>query len=356
MDRESTNEMVRKAILEGLKDPSVIQAFATQILPNIIAPAIEQALVPRDEEMAALKHRFAEKTEQMEKQLAEKTEQMEKLEVLLDNQEQYSRKYCINIRGIPQTLNENVVEIVCDFANSMGVQLMPRDIDVAHRLQPGPQRTGDESDICVKLLSYAVRQALWEARIKLRNSGSGIYLYENVTRRRQYILYIGRQMKRDGLLARVWSDGGVLKVKKYDNSRTRIINSVDELTQIADEDRHSNDPVRNDANAASTSNQRESANASNAPDNNQTSRDARGARPCEQAETTGGQRSCRPRERAAPTGDKRGGRPRERAAPTGDARRAWSRERATPAGEEHTGPVKSPGRYYWWTIFSRICY
>ena len=54
-----------------------------------------------------------------------------------DNLEQYSRKFNLEIHGIPEQESENAERIVLDLAKCLHVNLEPEDIDIAHRMTKG---------------------------------------------------------------------------------------------------------------------------------------------------------------------------------------------------------------------------
>ena len=47
--------------------------------------------------------------------------------------EQHSRKQCIRISGVPETLHENTDKKVIEIATQLGVNLQPNDIMISHR-------------------------------------------------------------------------------------------------------------------------------------------------------------------------------------------------------------------------------
>ena len=60
------------------------------------------------------------------------------LEAQLDEQEQYSRRECLEIKGISEDRDEDTNEIVCKVADIMDISIQ-EDISISHRLPPGKQ-------------------------------------------------------------------------------------------------------------------------------------------------------------------------------------------------------------------------
>ena len=233
---------IKAHLLASFKDAEVIEAFTEHILSKVLGPAIKKELAVRDEKIEAL-----------QKQLDEKVSEIDDLNVQIDEIEQYSRKYCINIKGVPETQREDPIEIVMNIADGIGVSLQATDIDVAHRIgrldrsARGPRTR----DLCVKFRSYQKRQEMWQSRKALRSrpqpggmvtrarTSQGdrvpdIFMYENLTRHRQQVMFVARELKRARKLWAVWSDGGVIKVKKTQASNTVIVKTAADVQKIAE--------------------------------------------------------------------------------------------------------------------------
>ena len=163
--------------------------------------------------------------------------------------EQYSRRNCLNFTGIPENRDENAVQLAIDVAKMVNVKLDRADIDRAHRVgkprasAPG-QAPPPPRPLIVKYVSYLKREAVWFGRKELRSakpprgsiltegSMKNVFIQENLTKRNQEIMYHARQLKRQGKLWAVWSDGCVLKVKKSQESATIRLSSREDLSQF----------------------------------------------------------------------------------------------------------------------------
>ena len=81
---------------------------------------------------------------------------MKHLNQSLDDLEQYSRKDCIEIRGIPAATAgqpENTNEIVVELGKCMGLEIEKEDISVSHR--PPIRKKGKFPAIIVKSCHYS---------------------------------------------------------------------------------------------------------------------------------------------------------------------------------------------------------
>ena len=194
--------------------------------------------------------------EEKEKEIRELKQEVAAQKVLINEQsdklaelEQYSRRNCLNFTGIPETRDENTVQLAIDVAKMANVKLDRADIDRAHRVgKPRTTAPGEAPPsprpLVVKYVSYLKREAVWFGRKELRGakpprgsaltegSMKNVFVQENLTKRNQEIMYQARQLKRQGKLWAVWSDGCVLKVKKSQQSATMRLNSKADLTQF----------------------------------------------------------------------------------------------------------------------------
>ena len=83
------------------------------------------------------KSELEKKVDQLENILEKKLEEATKMH---DNLEQYSRKFNLEIYGIPDQKKEDTEEIVLNLAKRLNVNLEPEDIDIEHRMKKGNTR------------------------------------------------------------------------------------------------------------------------------------------------------------------------------------------------------------------------
>ena len=223
-------EDIKQALIESLKDPEV-----TAILQEmLVAPAIDKAVTKA---VAAANAAREEEIAQLKAELAQQKQANNDLE-------QYSRKNCLTISGLPDKANESVSQTVIELARVMGVDLLPTDIDVAHRL--GPQGRSSARHIIVKFVRFEKREEMYGARKKIRDGQQSpnspisadvpVYISDSLTRHNQEIMYVARQLKRKGKLFAAWSDAGKLKVRVRKEAPTSIIKSLDDLKKLVGDD------------------------------------------------------------------------------------------------------------------------
>lgn len=154
----------------------------------------------------------------------------------LDTMEQYSRRNCLRIAGVPESPEENTDDIILDIAKSANVALSLHDIDRSHRLQPRKPLNTDQSsrprDIIIKCVSYRSRDAFFRAKYHLKNSQcySNVYINEDLTRNRAALLKSARNLVKikNSSVISAWSRDGRIYVKYADESR-RVIETINDL-------------------------------------------------------------------------------------------------------------------------------
>ena len=221
-------DQFRDLFLQSLRDPATISAFG-DIFKPIVDRAVAEAVQAKDEQIRHL-----------EDELMEQREKYNELE-------QYSRKNCINISGLPETPNEDLAAKMIQLGSKLGVTLSAADIDTTHRLGK-PDRNRARTCI-VKFVRFDKRQELYAARKKLRDNTvhsalrqllntteDGVFITENLTRANQEVMFAARQLKRGGKLYAAWSDVGRMKVRTGRDAPTKIIRKIDDLRQLVGDD------------------------------------------------------------------------------------------------------------------------
>jgi hypothetical protein len=114
------------------------------------------------------------------------------LEDKLEDYEQYSRRNCLLIHGIPETKKENTNSIaISTITDRLEIPLTDNDIDRSHRL--GRKQTANPSDgvphprpIIIKFCRYGKREKVFKVKSRLKKTG--IVITENLTARRMALL------------------------------------------------------------------------------------------------------------------------------------------------------------------------
>ena len=91
-----------------------------------------------------------------------------------DRQEQYSRKNCLLIHGIPENKNENTDVLAMEVIDTkMDIKITENDIDRAHRIGK-PKNNGKPRPIILKFVRYNDRKKVFFSKKLLKISGVSI--------------------------------------------------------------------------------------------------------------------------------------------------------------------------------------
>ena len=100
--------------------------------------------------------------------------------------EQYSRRECVEIRGIPlptnQSIKENTDNIVIKVANLIGVKIKNEDNTVSHRHQTSKSYKGRNKEmppIIVKFTRRNIKESLYE--INIHGNQYNLHLFKRVS-------------------------------------------------------------------------------------------------------------------------------------------------------------------------------
>ena len=91
-----------------------------------------------------------------------------------DRQEQYSRKNCLLIHGIPENKNENTDVLAMEVIDTkMDIKITENDIDRTHRIGK-PKNNGKPRPIILKFVRYNDRKKVFFSKKLLKISGVSI--------------------------------------------------------------------------------------------------------------------------------------------------------------------------------------
>ena len=191
-------------------------------LPLMVNDIISGVVSGLNAKVSALEH-------ESKKLAAENTElkvRMNKLELAIDNAEQYSRRNSLRMSGVPETATENTDTLVLDAARAINSDIDLCDIDRSHRV--GRPRAGKPCDIIVKFATYRSRQKLYKNRVQLKDKGyRGVFLNEDLTKFRLDLLYKARGLVRSARIKGAWTSDGTVLVKDGSDVVHRIISGAD---------------------------------------------------------------------------------------------------------------------------------
>ena len=211
--------------IAAITDPRVVSG-----LQNIFMQTVQTELKVRDEKIFNLERANADLTVKLEeiKEVNMKlSEKLDKMESLIDNQEQYSRRNSLRFTvQKEEKLNEDTDEIVMETLHQMGVKgVTAADIDRSHRV--GKKGKNGRQILC-KFKSYKTRAAVFSAK---KSTPNNVYISEDLTAKKSYLLFKARLLKRDGKLKQCWSFDGRIYVKMI-NELTQVVYNESHLLDI----------------------------------------------------------------------------------------------------------------------------
>lgn len=152
---------------------------------------------------------------------------VEQLEGRADAAEQYSRRNCLRVAGVPEDQDENTDDYVMKLTGDLGVDVALDDIERSHRVGR-PRATGRPRDIIVKFASYRVRRRVYGVRIQTKVKGfMGVFINEDLTKPRIQLLRKARIMVKASLMKSSWSSDGTILVRDHADAVHRIISDSD---------------------------------------------------------------------------------------------------------------------------------
>ena len=144
----------------------------------------------------------------------------------IDEQEQYSRRENLMIRGIPETENEVTNDKVVEVAELMRVRVAHEDISTSHRI--GRPQPGRERPLVARFVRRDKRTEILRNKKKLKDTNRGVFVDEHLSPLRAKLLNL---VKRDEDTARVWTiDGKIFCTRKGDpEGKKYVLTTPDDL-------------------------------------------------------------------------------------------------------------------------------
>lgn len=221
-------------VLGELRDPEIVKEVVSQLMDNALF---------KDSLLASLGITALHK-------------QVKQLETRLDDMEQYSRRNCLKLRGIPEEENECTDDHVIHACNDLlGVMVTRDDISRSHRV--GPKNKKYPRDIIVRFISYRTRAAVYQARFTLfrkeldsstdsRSTPTGkreshsadpsvnkLYINEALTKARSLVFTKALYLKKQKIISGTWTSDGRIVIREHNGDRIQVTR-LDELSGFPD--------------------------------------------------------------------------------------------------------------------------
>ena len=184
---------------------------------------------------------LSEENEQLKKEIKALRLDQEKQKYALNDLEQFGRRECVEISGVPPQDGEDVEAITIAIGKEIGVDVGKNDITACHRIK---KAKGDPI-IIAKFLNRKKKEEFLAKRRNLKAKTLGslkltddeakkngkIYLNESLTRINRELFRFARLKCSENGWKFAWTKNGVVSVKKNENTTPTRIASLKELEQ-----------------------------------------------------------------------------------------------------------------------------
>ena len=157
------------------------------------------------------------------------------LEEKYDDIEQYSRKFNLEIHGIPERKEEDIAQIILDLAEAIDADVREEDIDICHRLY---KAEGKARPIIVKFTNYDSKYEMYSKRLRLRKVDNRekfgverVFINENLTSRRALLYSKVRKKVKDNSVWNTWTMDGKIFLRKSPMGRPIHIKAEDNINK-----------------------------------------------------------------------------------------------------------------------------
>lgn len=184
------------------------------------------------------------KMKHQEESISSLKDNTDELYFLVDELQQYSRRDCIEINGIPKLEGENANQIVIEISSLIGVQLSQEDISIAHRL-PDTRKVKDR--IIAKLVRRDKKDEIYKNRRKLQKKTNKdipsvasslkgkpgrIHINESLTSYRRRLLGKINSFKKENHYKFLWTQNGKILLKQSETSSTYAFTTDGEFEEF----------------------------------------------------------------------------------------------------------------------------
>lgn len=210
---------IKKIVLSAISD-----FFEQESSLNLLVAKVSDSIIKKiDEKIEVVNKNIT----LLQEQLENAEEERSKLAVRVGELEQYSRRNCLRVFGIPEARSEDTEKKVLEiFTTKMGINIMPDQIDRCHRVGALSHSNSKKSRaIIIKFVSYKYRQQIFFNKKMLK--GTGITIREDLAKSR---LELYNEISREYGYKDVWTHDGVIYVNR--DSVKYAVRSKNDLHKI----------------------------------------------------------------------------------------------------------------------------
>ena len=176
--------------------------------------------------------------------------QVASLEVSNNDLEQYSRRECLEIFGIPQKHSENTNVIVENIGRLIGVEIGENNISVSHRLPArknrrniyGAKKPIPNPGIIVKFTRRDMKDRLYKSRKQLKRFSTkelgfdefnSIFINESLIQKNKAFFHDCLKVKKDQHFESIWTSNGKIFLRRDSNSSAIQIKNKFDLQKLS---------------------------------------------------------------------------------------------------------------------------
>ena len=230
-----SNMDINQEKLEAILRPILDEVFDSKLNPII------QSLEFMSRQYDALTESNKTLTEEnkvLKSQVGHLRNEISQIRVMVEEQEQYLRRDCLVLSGIPKTSEENTDEIVNEVATLMNVGLGDSDISVSHRL---PTKSASSCpNIIVKFTRRECRDNIYRQRKKLKDFSTSdinlgrvadnkIFISESLTASNKQLFDNCLKYKKVHRYKYIWTWHGKIFLRKDERSPPWQIRTIKDL-------------------------------------------------------------------------------------------------------------------------------
>lgn len=231
---EDDPEVLLDTFLGALSNPDMLDRFVNSLCSiPLLKDKIVQCLMPSlEDQITNILQPLKETANDLKSSLKTMQTNYDKLEDRYDDLEQYSRRQSVRIAGVGEIDNENTDDLVVSFAKDvLDIDLEHVEIDRSHRVGKASQKK-PVRDIIVRFVSYKSRRKVLKAKRNMftynQQNNTRYQINEDLTKKRSFLAFQARQLKRKGHIDDTWTFDGKIFIKLPD-SRVQVCTKISDL-------------------------------------------------------------------------------------------------------------------------------
>ncbi|XP_068738150.1 uncharacterized protein [Montipora capricornis] len=234
-----------KALTERCNELEKSQDFVSKKYDTAIAAlqSVKSEISNLDKKHTTIVNSLEEKLGELAGTIDRQDQSLYRVESALDETQQYLRRDCLEINGVPISSYENPNQLVKEVGLFAGVEIDDRHIAAAHKL---PDSKNVKNRLIVKFIQRDKREELYKHRKNLVGKnishlpsvedGSGkIFINESLTSYRKRLFGRIREYKRNNNLKYLWTSNGKIMLKVNDTSPTQAFVTHEQFEDYLDQ-------------------------------------------------------------------------------------------------------------------------